>query len=70
MTRQCTHKRKGIVSNQDLAGFDRSRPLASRAVCDRPECIAAAISWSAGQTNEPARYYPDPEAPALWTVDA
>ena len=62
MARQCTHRtRAGIVSNQDLAVFDRSRPLASRAVCAREECIAAAIKWSAGETNEPARFYPDPQ---------
>lgn len=67
MTRQCTHKRKGIVSNQDLTVFDKTRPLASRAVCDRPDCIAAAIQWSAGQTNEPARYYPDVDRNVLGT---
>lgn len=62
MTRQCTHVRRGIVSNQDLSqGFDRTRPLASRAVCLREECIAAAIKWSAGETNETAKFYPDKE---------
>ncbi len=66
VTRQCTHVRKGIVSNQDLsAGFDRNRPLYSRAVCDREQCIAAAIVWAAGNANEPARYYADPIRPAL-----
>lgn len=63
MVRQCTHARRGIVSNQDLsAGYDRTRPLFSRAVCDREECIAAAIAWSAGGANETARYYPDPQS--------
>lgn len=59
--RQCTHRsRAGIVSNQNLDEYDRSRPLASRTVCARPECIAAAISWAAGETNETSRFYPDP----------
>jgi hypothetical protein len=56
--RQCTHARKGIVSNQ-LTGYDKNRPLASRAVCDRPACIEAARQWAAGFTNEPAFYLSD-----------
>jgi len=56
--RQCTHVRKGIVTNQPI-GHDYDRSLASRVVCDRQACIDAAISWVAGQTNEPATHLRD-----------
>lgn len=56
--RQCTHARRGIVTNQP-GTYDRTRPHASTTVCDRPECIAAAISWVAGKTNETAIHIRD-----------
>lgn len=54
-----SHARTGIISNQDLSNWDKSRPLASVATCDRDECLAKGIKYVAGQTNETATYYPD-----------
>lgn len=49
----CSHKRKGIVTNQP-GEYDRARPHASVSVCDRDVCIAKAIRYVAAQTNETA----------------
>jgi hypothetical protein len=60
MNRACNHARKGIVTNQP-DGNDPDRPHAARTVCDRPECIAHAIKWVAGHTNETAVHITDAE---------
>lgn len=54
-----SHKRAGIVSNQDRRSFDTKRTLSSVGVCAAPACIAKAIRYVAGQTNETATYQPD-----------
>ena len=56
--KQCTHTRKGIVTNQP-DGFIGSLAHASRICCDRPECIRAAKSYVAGITNTTAYFVPD-----------
>ena len=56
--RQCTHVRKGIVTNQP-GEYDSTRALAARSVCARQPCIDAAISWVAGDTNETAVHVVD-----------
>ena len=53
------HNRTGLVSNQDRNNFDTKHTLSSVSVCDRPECIAKAIKYVAGQANETATYQPD-----------
>lgn len=64
--RQCTHARKGIVTNQPDS-LDLKRSHAARTVCDREPCITAAKRWVAAKTNETAYYVPDddPEPPAM-----
>lgn len=50
----CNHVNHiGYVSNQP-DDYDRDKPLASRAVCARSECIASAERWVESETNMPA----------------
>lgn len=56
---KASHDRTGLVSNQDLGAYDKSRPLVSVATCDRPECLAKAKKYVAGNSNETAVYYDD-----------
>lgn len=55
---KCRHKRRGIVTNQP-SGYDLNRAHASTTVCGRDECVADAIRWVAGTTNETAVYVSD-----------
>lgn len=64
--KQCTHARKGIVTNQPewlsqtgSIGLDLTKPHAARACCDREDCIKAAKRWVAGEVNGTAYYVPD-----------
>jgi hypothetical protein len=57
----CRHARKGYVTNQP-EGYDAQRAHAARTVCDREECIRAAMRWVAAETNETAHLVVDKPA--------
>jgi hypothetical protein len=58
--RQCTHRRKGIVTTHP-DGYVPGEAHAARNCCDRPDCIQAATSWCAGKANRTAHWSPDPQ---------
>lgn len=54
------HNRTGLVSNQSRYDeWDKTRSGISVAVCANEKCIAKAIKYVAGSTNETATYEPD-----------
>lgn len=53
------HSRSGTVSNQDRDDFVQTRPLRMVSTCSRKDCIAKAVSYVAGKTNESASYQED-----------
>lgn len=49
----------GFVTNQDPnQAYDKTRPIASRTVCEREVCLRNAKRWVAAETNERAEFYP------------
>lgn len=66
MSRACTHKRAGIVTNlppgQPLSSVGAH---ASQTVCNRTACVDNAISSVAARTNMTAKFYPDPMIRAM-----
>lgn len=56
------HERAGLVTNQDPdQPYDEDEPHTMVSVCDRPECIAKATKYVAGNTNRQATFYSDAE---------
>lgn len=62
---KANHNRTGIVTNQP-DGYDSTRSHCSVTICDRPECLAKAIKYVAGNTNETAVYSSDESRGIQW----